>query len=465
MDEKERLKELNYGTTDMKELKFPDRFKWGVATSAGQIEGAALEGGRGLSIWDVFSRIPGKVRNGDLPDVSCDHYNKYKEDIALMKDLGLNAYRFSFSWSRVFPDGIGAVNEKGLDFYDRLIDELLKADLSPNATLYHWDLPQGLEDRGGWLNRDLADWFADYSEVIFKRYSDRVPMFSTLNEPIATYVGYGTGGFAPGKKLDRFGKQACHNILLAHGKAVERFKANAAKSSNIGVVVDIWHRHPARPDNVDDIALARRDNEESYKFFLNPIFNGCYTDYILELMNREKTMPYMEDNDFKLIGQKLDFFGLNCYNRVVVSKEADAVKTNMVNAGGNFLDTGSEFYPKSIYDAIKILHEEFHVKIPIYITENGTHSENEKIENGKIHDEQRIRYVKGFLQWLHKAIEEGADVRGYYLWTLIDNFEWTAGYDYKFGIVANDRVTQKRTLKDSAYWYSDVVKNNRIVIE
>lgn len=448
----------------MKKIKFPEGFKWGVATSAAQIEGAALEDGKGLSIWDVFARIPGKIRNGDTLDVACDHYHRYKEDIAIVKSLNLNAYRFSFSWPRIFPEGKGKVNEKGVDFYDRLIDEILSSSIEPNATLYHWDLPQALEDLGGWLNRDCADWFADYAEFIFKKFSDRLPLISTLNEPIATYVGYAGGGFAPGKKLDRFGKQASHNILLAHGKAVERFRASANKNSKIGIVVDIWHNHPARPNDPEDVALALRKNEESYRFFLNPIFKGRYTDYILKLMQEEKTMPYMEDSDFDLIHQKLDFFGLNCYNRTVVSKDRTAVQESIKEAGSDILDTGIEFYPKAIYDAIKILYNDFNIDVPIYITENGTYSLTEKLENGHIHDEQRIKYVKGYLTYLHKAMEEGADVRGYYLWSLLDNFEWSSGYDYKFGIVYNDRQTQKRTLKDSALWYSNIAKNNALEV-
>lgn len=449
----------------MREIKFPKNFQWGVATSASQIEGAAFEDGRGASIWDTFSRIPGKILDGSTPDVCCDFYHHYKDDIKLAKEIGVNSFRFSFSWSRIFPDGTGNINYKGLDFYDRMIDELLKNGIMPNATLYHWDLPQSLEDRGGWLNRNCSDWFAEYSETIFRRYADRVPLFSTLNEPIAIYVGYGCGAFAPGKNSDRFGKQACHNALLAHGKAVERFRSLSLQKSKIGIVIDIWHRHPARDDNPDDVALAEKENEESYRFFLNPIFNGGYTDYILKKMSDDGTLPEIEPEDFKSIGQKLDFFGLNCYNRVVVSKDSEAIKKKIINAGGNFADTGEEFYPKSVYDALRILKNDYKVDIPIIITENGCRDDGEKSVNGEICDEFRIRYVKGFLKWIHKAIEEGIDVRGYYLWTLIDNFEWTAGYKFRFGIVSNDRITQKRTLKKSAFEYSDIIKNNRLLTE
>ena len=446
-------------------MDFGKNFYWGTATASYQIEGARREDDRSDSIWDTFSHKDGAVVRGENGDTACDHYHRLEEDLDLVKGLGCNAYRFSVSWPRLLPDGTGKVNEKGAGFYSRMVDGLLERGITPFLTLYHWDLPQGAEDRGGWLNRDCAEWFADYAEIIFRRFSDRVPFFATLNEPIAIYVGYALGGFAPGKKLDKLGKQAAHNALLAHGKAVERFRGVASKNSNIGIVVDIWQRHPARDDNAADIALAQKENEESYRFFLNPVFKGRYTDYILEKMEREGTLPQMKDADFKLIGQKLDYFGLNCYNRVVVSTDTIAIQEKIRNAGGNFSDSGDELYPRSIYDALHILKDDYNVSIPVIISENGTRDESEKIINGKIHDGYRIRYIQGFLEWLHKAITEGIDVRGYYLWTLIDNFEWTAGYDFKFGIVSNDRETQRRNLKDSALFYSDVVKNNRIVVE
>lgn len=441
--------------------RFPENFLWGVATSAGQIEGAASEDGRGLSIWDVFSKIPGKIVHGDTPEVACDHYHRYRDDVKLVKSLNLNTYRFSFSWSRILPNGLGPVNQKGLDFYDRLLDELLECDIIPNATLYHWDLPYALEELGGWLNRDSADWFADYAQLIFRKFGDRIPYFSTVNEPIAVYVGYATGAFAPGKRLDKFGKQASHHLLLAHGKALAAFRAQNIEKSKIGIVVDIWKRHPARRDNAEDIALARLGDEESFRFFLNPVFNGNYTDYILEKMEREGTMPDIVQGDMTLINGKLDFFGLNCYNRVVVSADENAVKREITHNGGNFMDNNSEFYPKAVYDALKLLKSEFHVDVPIFISENGTYFVDEKPgSDGTIHDSERIRYISGFLKEIHRAIEEGIDVRGYYLWSLMDNFEWTAGYDFKYGICHNDFATQKRTWKASAKWYANVAKDN-----
>ena len=446
---------------DEEKYKFPSGFLWGVATSAAQVEGAALEDGKGLSIWDVFSRIPGKIRDGSTPDVSCDSYHRYREDIALMKRLGVQSYRFSFSWPRVMPEGTGKINDKGLDFYKRLVEGLLESNIIPNATLYHWDLPYELECRGGWTNRDCADWFADYAEKMFRTFGDVIPLWSTVNEPIATYVGYADGGFAPGKKLERFGRQANHHILLAHGKAVKAFRAACLNKAQIGIVVDIWHHHPARQGNPGDEELALRGNELTYRSFLNPIFKGGYSDYLMDYMKDGNCLPQIQEGDFKLIGSKLDFFGLNCYNRVVCSESAALAENSIRQAGGNFLENGSEFYPKAIYDALQILKNEYHVDIPIYITENGTSNCNESIgTDGKIHDTERIKYIEGFLIWLNKAIQEGANVKGYYLWSLLDNFEWNAGYSSRFGLVHVNFDTLQRTWKDSALQYSEIIRNN-----
>lgn len=440
---------------------FPKDFLWGVATSAAQIEGAAQKDGKGLSIWDVFSRIPGKTANGDLPETACNHYELYKEDVQQMKRLGLNSYRFSVSWPRILPEGKGRINDKGLDFYKRLVDELLKNDIAPNMTLYHWDLPYELQTLGGWLNRDTAKWFGEYAQLLFKEFADRVPLFATINEPIATYMGYATGLFAPGLKSEAFGKQANHNILRAHGEGVAAFRACSSQNSQIGIVVDIWHRHPARPENEEDIAIALRENEESYLSYLNPVLKGRYSAYLLDKMERDGTMPEIRESDLELISQPIDFFGCNCYNRVVVSAQAAEIKRAMERNGGNFLETGVEYYPRCVYDAITMLREDFQLKIPIYITENGVHNANERVgADGRVHDAYRIQYVEGFLKWIHKAIEDGADVRGYYLWSLYDNFEWTAGYSYPFGILHTDYSTQNRTWKDSAYWYQKVIQEN-----
>lgn len=439
-------------------IRFPKDFIWGVATAAAQIEGAAQEDGKGLNIWDVFSRIPGKIVNGDTPETACDHYHRFREDIAHMKKMGVKSYRFSFSWSRLFPQGTGEVNPKGLAFYKELVAELKANGIIPNATLYHWDLPYELHNKGGWLSRESVDWFADYAEFLFREFGDDIPLWTTLNEPVATYVGY-TGGFAPGLNREVYGRIACHNILMAHGEAVKRFRALNLKNAKIGIVVDMWLHYPARPDNKEDCELAERGNELGYRAFLNPIFNGSYTDYMLRFMKENNCECGIKEGDMSLICQPLDFYGLNCYNRVIDSSDSQAVCD--YKNGGNFLNNGLECYGDAIYDALHEFRNCYNKDIPIYITENGTYNCGEQIcEDGKIHDTDRITYVSEMLKGLHKAIDEGIDVRGYYLWSLLDNYEWTAGYSYRFGLINVDFETKERRWKDSAYWYSEVIKNN-----
>ncbi len=449
---------------------FPENFKWGIATSAAQIEGAAFEDGKGAQIWDVFSRIPGKTFAGQTPDLACDYYHKYPEQLALMKELGFNSHRFSFSWSRILPEGTGRVNQKGLDFYRRAIDAMLENGLMPNATLYHWDLPQELEYRGGFLNRDIAEWFSEYAALLFRTFGDVVPVWSTFNEPIATYVGYGLGAFAPGRKSEKYGRQANHNLLLAHGSAVRCFRDIFGERRgdldltrpNIGIVVDIWHHHPARPDNAGDVKIAALENEKAYRSYLNPILLGGYSPALLKYMADNYCLPDIQPGDFELIKQPLDFFGLNCYNRVVDSTDPSKVRETVEFSGGNYMDNGAEFYPKAIYDALHILKEEYGLSVPVFITENGTYNcEEEIVTDGKgirrVHDGTRIKYIDGFLTWLKKAIDEGIDVRGYYLWTLLDNFEWTAGNSMRFGIVHSEYGGNDTVLKDSAYHMKELL--------
>lgn len=445
---------------------FPKDFLWGVATAAQQIEGAAAEDGRTPSIWDTFSAIPGKIAGGDTPALACDYYHRYPQHLALAKELGFDSFRFSFSWSRILPEGTGAVNQKGLDFYKRTVDEMLRLGLTPNATLYHWDLPQVLDDRGGFLNRDIAEWFGDYAAVLFKEFGDVIPLWSTFNEPIATYVGYAHGWFAPGRTGgEKDGRTANHHLLLAHGEAVRRFRESGA-AGKIGIVVDLWNHHPARPNHPEDIALAELENEKSYRSYLHPIFKGGYSPALTKWMEDNHYLPPILDGDFDKIRQPLDFFGLNCYNRVVDCADPTlTARQHVEHAGGNFLDNGTEFYPQAIYDALHILKEQFGVDIPIYITENGTHNPDERtVENGRevIHDPVRIRYFQGFLEQLGKAMAEGIDVRGYYAWTLLDNFEWSAGYGTRFGMATAPVGGGDILLKDSACWWQEFLKNKTI---
>lgn len=440
-------------------MTFNKNFLFGVATSAPQIEGAALEDGKGLSIWDVFARIPGAIADASLPEPSCDFYHHMKEDIRLMKELNIESYRFSFSWSRILPYGKGSVNQTGLDFYKHMLDELHKNDIVPNATIYHWDLPFELDREGGWLNRDIINWYGEYASLLFKEFGDAIPLWVTINEPIATYVGHAQGFFAPGKRNEQYGRQANHHILMAHGEGVRRFRQENLKNSEIGIVVDIWNHHPLRKDNEGDCRLAELENEKTYRSYLNPIFKGCYTDELINYMIQNKCMPQIQEGDMHTINERLDFFGLNCYNRVLECTEPELLeKRKREFTGGNYLDNGTEYYPKAVYDAAHILKDQYQIDIPIYITENGVTNCGEEIrEDGSIHDEERIRYLNGFLEWVEKAIADGIDIKGYYVWSLLDNWEWSAGHKARYGLVNVDFKTQKRTCKDSAYWYKNLI--------
>lgn len=441
----------------MAKLQFPAGFDFGVATSAFQIEGAWNEDGKGPSIWDTFGHTPGKVHL-DIPgDRGADHYHRYREDVALMQQLGISSYRFSLSWSRLLPEGRGRVNQAGIDFYSRLIDELLAAGIQPNVTLYHWDLPQALEDQGGWINREIVDAFADYAELAFRSFGDRVSRWATLNEPISIWVGYAMGVFAPGRRDEKSARQALHHALVAHGRGVEAFRASGTPGE-IGIVFDIWQRHPAT-DTPEDRAIAARDEDDGFRLFLDPVLTGDYSVRIRDRLTAQGTMPEVRDGDLALISAPVDYLGLNVYSRVVVSAEHYNPRwwvADDKHPGGNFLDNGMEFYPKAVYDAIFMVRDQYGYKGPIFITENGA-ADGPNVAD-PLADDERITYVAGFLEWIHKAIEDGADVRGYYLWSLMDNFEWAAGYSQKFGIVHLDTETMERTPKASARWYADVIR-------
>lgn len=429
-------------------------FIWGAATSAGQIEGGFAADGRGLSIWDVFSRIPGTIRDGSTGDIACNSYYDWKKDIALLKELGVDAYRFSVSWSRVLPEGKGKVNEKGLDYYRRLTDTLLENGIMPSITLYHWDLPYELERLGGWLNRDIADWFADYAELMFRNLPGAA-MFATHNEPVATYVGYALKGFAPGFGLEKYGRQANHNLLLSHGKAVQAFRASGNKAK-IGIVVDIWNRVPADPKNEDDVNYAAEQNGLAHGSYLSPIFLKKYDPYVVRHLEKENIVLEMRSDDLDIIAQPLDFYGLNCYNRLIVSRRDVDIRKIVLQSGGNFLENGAEFYPDAIYEALRVAKTEYGISIPVYITENGVGFTQEREENGMIRDTERIKYLQGSFASVRRALKEGYDVRGYFLWSLMDNFEWTAGYSMKYGI-----CTRERKMKESALFYRDWIREQK----
>lgn len=439
-------------------MPFPKDFLWGVATSAAQIEGGWQADGRSPSIWDTFAQKPGKILGGETPFVACDSYHQWRRDVENLKRLGVNSYRLSISWSRVLPQGTGALNAAGVDYYKRLFYALQEAGITPNVTLYHWDLPQVLEDKGGWRNRDSLGWFGEYAEKMFAAFGELVPMWATVNEPIATYVGYALGGFAPGYTDERGGNQARHNLLVAHGSGVEAFRAAAIPKGKIGIVIDIWKRH-ALTDSPADAALVRDEDERNWKFYTDPIFAGHYSDYILQTLEKEGTLMEIGQNDYARMSQPLDFYGLNVYNRVVVSTDQRA-KADF-SQGGNFLNNRTEYYPRAVYDALHLLRDLYGLRIPIYITENGTYYEGDEpvdARSGRVEDDDRIRYLSGFLDWLEKALDEGFDVRGYYLWSLMDNFEWSSGTNFKFGLMKTDFEKLTCTPKKSFAWYRDFIR-------
>lgn len=450
-----------------KERFFSPDFIFGVATSAPQIEGAAHEDGKGDSIWDAFARRQNVIADGTTPEEACDFYHRYKEDIGIAREMGVDSLRFSFSWSRIFPEGKGKINQKGIDFYSQMLEELHKNNIMPNATIYHWDLPQALEEAGGWTNRETVKRYGEYAELLFRKFGDQIPMWSTVNEPIATYVGYADGIFAPGHQSEAMGRQANHNILLAHGTGVQAFRAQNLKNSKIGIVVDIWNHHPYRKDHPEDCALAELNNEKTYRSYLNPVFKGCYTDFLMDYMRKNNCMPEIWPGDMELINAPIDYFGLNCYNRVIDCADSAFVAENQKKQkkGGNFQDNDREYYPKAVYDAVHILKNDYQAEVPIYITENGMKGRYERIaEDGYIHDTDRIAYIKGFLYWISRAIEEGNDIRGYYVWSLTDNWEWNSGFSSRYGLTHIDYDTQKRTVKDSGYWYKELIKNRKLVL-
>ena len=438
-------------------MGFDKDFIFGLATSAAQIEGGAYDDGRGPSIWDEFAKKPGKIYNNTLPDTACDSYHRFDRDLQNLIDVGVDSYRMSISWSRVMPEGKGALNQKGVDYYKRCFDKLLSAGIKPNVTLYHWDLPQALEEHNGWVNRDTIGYFAEYAAKMFELYGDVVPLWATVNEPIATYVGYALGAFAPGRCNEKEGNQARHNILVAHGAAVDAFRASKAVG-DIGIVIDIWKRH-ALTDSPEDKAIERDQDERNWKFYTDPVLGGSYSDYLLEHLASEGTLMDIAPGDLDLMHRPIDFYGLNVYNRVPVTANRQAELD--FAQGGNFLNNKTEYYPKAIYDAIKLVNDLYKLQIPIIVTENGTYAvgaEPHDKTTGMIEDNDRIKYISGFLSWLEKAVDEGYDVRGYYLWSLMDNYEWTAAYNSRFGIYETDFDTFECRPKKSALWYRDFIK-------
>jgi beta-glucosidase len=442
---------------------FPAKFLWGSATAAYQVEGSPLADGAGLSIWHRFVHTPGLVRDGDTGDIACDHYCRWADDVALMRRLGLQAYRFSVSWSRVLPAGTGAVNSAGLDFYDRLVDALLEHEIEPMVTLYHWDLPAALDDRGGWLNPDMSMWFADYVQVMFRKLDGRVKKWVTLNEPwVVTDGGYLHGALAPGHRNRFEAPIASHNLMRAHGAAVQAYRAEG--KNEIGLVVNIEPKYRASDDAADVAATARA---EAYmnRQYLDPVFFGRYPEEMREIFG--VAWPDWPAKDYALIQQPIDFLGVNYYTRSVTRSDpnhwplkACAVRQKQ----STYTETGWEVFPEGLTETLLWVKRRYG-DIPLYVTENGAaFFDPPTATRDRVEDPLRVDYLREHIRAVHAAIRQGVDVRGYMVWSLFDNLEWSLGYSKRFGIVHVDFASQKRTPKDSAHFYAKVIASNGAIV-
>jgi beta-glucosidase len=444
--------------------RFPKSFLWGASTSAYQIEGSPLADGAGPSIWQRFAHSPGRTTNGDTGYVACDHYRRFRDDVKLMSELGLQAYRFSISWSRVLPQGTGVVNARGLDFYEQLVDALLAANITPNATLFHWDLPAALDDRGGWLNRDSADWFGEYAAAVYKRLGDRVPMWATLNEPwVVTDGGYLHGALAPGHRNMFEAPIASHNLLRAHGRGVQAFRAES-RAGQIGLVVNLEPKDPATKSK-EDAQAAQRGDAYMNRQYLDPVFKGRYPDEMQEIFG--EAWPDFPADDFALIRQPIDFLGVNYYTRGVVRDDPTAPPVRLAyvrQSGHAYTETSWEVHPPSLTRTLLWVTERYG-RIPLYITENGAaFYDAPHAIDGRVDDPLRVWYYREHLKAARDAIAQGADLRGYFAWSLLDNYEWSLGYSKRFGIVHVNYETQQRTPKASAYYYRDIIRSNGAIL-
>ncbi len=453
----------------MERDRFPDDFLWGAATAAYQIEGAVSEDGRGPSIWDTFSHSPGNTENGDTGDVACDHYHRWPDDVRLMQNLGVEAYRFSISWSRVIPEGFGQPNERGLDFYDSLVDGLLAANITPFVTLYHWDLPQALQDKGGWANRATVDAFVEYADLVVARLGDRVSHWITHNEPqVVTFAGNLQGRHAPGIQDLGTALQVAHHLLLSHGRVVPVLRS-ARAGAQVGITLNLSPALPAS-DSPEDQAAAQRFDMGNNRWFLDPLHGRGYPRELVELYGDR--MPEIGDNDLDLIATPIDFLGVNYYFPQTIRAAPLSVHPlggqnrtpeEEVAAGREITAMGWPVVPEAFTQLLQRVHADYAPKA-IYITENGA-AFDDKLEDGAVHDPQRIAYLRSHLDAVLSAINTGVPVRGYFVWSLLDNFEWAYGYSKRFGIVYVDYTTQERVLKDSARFFERVIDESGLPAE
>ncbi|HEY2297591.1 MAG TPA: GH1 family beta-glucosidase [Jatrophihabitans sp.] len=459
---------------------FPPGFVWGSATASYQIEGAVHEDGRGPSIWDTFSHTPGKTLDGDTGDVACDHYHRMPQDVALMADLGLAAYRFSIAWPRIVPTGSGAVNQAGIDFYSRLVDELLAKGIAPVATLYHWDLPQPLEDEGGWTNRATAERFAEYASVVGEALGDRVHTITTLNEPwCSAYLGYSAGVHAPGHTSNAESLAAVHHLNLAHGLGVSALRSVVPATTQMSVTLNLQNVRGLLDSDGDAV---RHAEGVANRVFLEPMLRGTYPSDIIDDLKHITDWSFIRDGDTALIHQPLDVLGINYYSPALVTAATPELRAQIPAPGdphgtqgpalvpgtdlvismpqeGPYTEMGWRIEPGSLTELLVDVHKA-HPEIPLMITENGAAFDDSVSADGAVHDDDRIDYLTGHLGAVLDAIDAGADVRGYLVWSLMDNFEWGYGYSKRFGIVRLDYPTGERIVKDSARWYAEVISRN-----
>ena len=446
---------------------FPADFVWGTATSSYQIEGALQEGGRSESIWDRYASIPGKIFDGSSGDGACDHYHRYRDDVALMAELGVTAYRFSVAWPRVMPDGRGRVLQEGLDFYSRLVDALLEKGIRPFVTLNHWDMPQALEDHGGWAARETVDAFVEYAEVVARRLGDRVKDWTTHNEPwCMAHLGYQTGEHAPGKTDPRLSLRAAHHLLLAHGRAVPVIR-RLVDDAEVGIVVNLSPGYPASPSELDRDATRRHDAFFN-RWYLDPLFRGRYpedgiADRVAQGHLDGPALPFVHDGDMAEISAPIDFLDINYYSRAICRgpEEGNAPREIPVPTAAQVTEMGWEVYPDGLTDILERLQRDYGPRA-LYVTENGASYGSAENDPTAIEDDHRTRYVHAHLLACHAAIERGVRLRGYFVWSFMDNFEWQFGYSRRFGIVHVDYATQTRTPKKSARFYQAAIASRAV---
>ena len=447
-------------------MPFPDGFAWGTATSSYQIEGAVGEDGRGTSIWDTFCRTPGKTANGETGDVACDHYHRWADDIELMASYGLNAYRFSVDWPRIQPDGRGAPNQKGIDFYRRLVDRLVERGIRPAATLYHWDLPQALQDDGGgFQNRDIVDRFGEFAAIVYEALGDGVAWWITHNEPwVFAAVAHRQGRHAPGVTDLEAELRVAHHLLLTHGAAVDAHRA-AGVAAPIGITLDLYPTYPESDTDADNAAVAMADAYRN-RWYLDPIFRGAYPSELLDHYAGRFSLDWIRDGDLGRMNRPIDFLGVNYYSRQIVRAPVPGEATELPFATSieprpeiQRSDVGWEMVPDCFTDLLVRLAKDYG-SVPFLITENGCAVNDGPSADGEIHDARRVEFMRTHIAALERAIDRGVDVRGYFTWSLLDNFEWALGYGPRFGITYVDYATQRRIPKDSARWYSEVARRN-----